>query len=53
MDKSFQRHFFKDKEDAIKRATERSEERDRIKQKIEERETKVQSYNGSISEVSP
>ena len=53
MDKSFQRHFFKDKEDAIKCATERSEERDRIKQNKEERETKIQEYNGKISEVSP
>ena len=53
MDKSFQRHFFKDKEDAIKRATERSEERSRIKQTKEERETKIQEFNGSFSEVSP
>ena len=53
MDKSFQRHFFTDKDDAIKRATKRSEEKIRIKQIKEERETKIQEFNGSFSEVSP
>jgi len=53
MDKSFQRHFFTDKDDAIKRATKRSEEKIRIKQIKEERETKIQELNGSFSEVSP
>jgi len=53
MDKSFQRHFFKDKEDAIKRATKRSEEISRLEKTKEDRDSKTKEFNGNLTEVSP
>ncbi len=49
LEKSFQRHFFENKEDAIMRATKRTEKRNSLKKRKEEQGMEMKEVNSLLS----